>query len=149
MMAERFSLDTDILVSAADSKAGAKHARAVALLHGAAAADCILTVQVLAEFFHVVTRGGVPAKAAAALVEDWRIQFPLVAAEAPQLAAAIDQVARRRAALWDGLLLQTLRAAGCRILLSGALPHGRSHGGLLVLDPFHAAASQRLERLLG
>ena len=81
MMAERFSLDTDILVSAVDSKAGAKHARAVALLHGAAAADCVLTVQVLAEFFHAVTRGGVPAKAAAALVEDWRIQFPVVAAK--------------------------------------------------------------------
>jgi|SRR6516225_10119010 len=149
MMAERFSLDTDILVSAADSKAGAKHARAVALLHGAAAADCILTVQVLAEFFHVATRGGVPAKAAAALVEDWRIQFPVVGAEAPELAAAIGQAARRQAAFWDGLLLETLRAAGCRILLSGAFQHGRSYGGLLVLDPFHAAASRRLQRLLG
>ena len=149
MMAERFSLDTDILVLAADSKAGAKHARAVALLHGAAAADCILTVQVLAEFFHVVTRGGVPAKAAAALVEDWRIQFPVVAAEAPQLSAAIDQAVRRRAPLWDGLLLETLRAAGCRILLSGAFRHSSSYCGLVVLDPFHAAASQRLQRLLG
>src|SRR6516225_6264984 len=112
MMAERFSLDTDILVAAADSKAGAKHASAVALLHGAAAADCILTVQVLAEFFHAVTRGGMPAKAA----------------------AAVDQAARRRASFWDGLLLETLRAAGCRVLLSGAFPHGRSYGGLLVLD---------------
>jgi predicted nucleic acid-binding protein len=149
MMAERFSLDTDILVAAADSKAGAKHARAVALLHGAAAADCILTVQVLAEFFHAVTRAGMPAKAAAALVADWRILFPVVAAEGPQLAAAIDQAARRRASFWDGLLLETLRAAGCRVLLSGAFPHGRSYGGLLVLDPFHAAASQRLQRLLG
>ena len=149
MMAERFSLDTDILVLAADSKAGAKHARAVALLHGAAAADCVLTVQVLAEFFHAVTRGGVPAKAAAALVAEWRIQFPVVAAEGPQLAAAIGQAARRRAAFWDELLLETLRSAGCRVLLSGVFPHGRSYGGLLVLDPFHAAASQRLERLLG
>ena len=149
MMAERFSLDTDIRVAAADSKAGAKHASAVALLHGAAAADCILAVQVLAEFFHAVTRGGMPAKAAAALVADWRVLFPVVAAEGPQLAAAIDQAARRPASFWDGLLLETLRAAGCRVLLSSTFPHGRSHGGLLVLDPFHAAASQRLQRLLG
>ena len=149
MMAERFSLDTDVLVSAADSKAGAKHARAVALLHGAAAADCILTVQVLAEFFRAVTRGGMPAKAAAALVADWRILFPVVAAEGPQLAAAIDQAARRPASFWDGLLLETPRAAGCRVLLSSAFPHGRSYRGLLVLDPFHAAASQRLRHLLG
>jgi len=148
-MAERFSLDWDILVAAADSKAGAKHERAVALLHGAAAADCILTVQVLAEFFQAVTRAGVPAKAAAALVEDWRIQCPVVAAEGAQLSAALSQAVRGRGALWDGLLLETVRAAGCRVLLSGAFPHGRSHGGLLVLDPFHTAASERLQRLLG
>ena len=148
-MAERFSLDTDILVVAADSKAEAKHASAVALLHGAAAADCILTVQVLAEFFQAVTHAGLPAKTAAALVEDWRIQFPVVGTEAPQLTAAIGQAARRRAAFWDELLLETLRSAGCRVLLSGVFPHGRSYGGLLVLDPFHAGASERLQRLLG
>ena len=51
MTAERFSVDTNILVYAADAKAGAKHERAVALLHAAAGADCVLTVQALAEFF--------------------------------------------------------------------------------------------------
>jgi predicted nucleic acid-binding protein len=141
-MAERFSIDTNILVYAADAAAGVKHERAVALLHDAAAADCVLTVQALAEFFHAVTRkGGMPAKAAAALVEDWRIQFPVAGADGPQLSAALDQVTRHRLAFWDALLLETARAAGCKILLSEGFHHGRSYGGLVVLDPFEPAAT--------
>ena len=149
-MAERFSIDTNILVYAADAGAEAKHERAVTLLHDAAAADCVLTVQALAEFFHAVTgKGGMPAKTAAALVEDWRIQFPVVSADGPQLAAALAQVTGHRLAFWDALLLETARAAGCRILLSEEFQHGRSYGGLVVLDPFQPAAAQRVQRLLG
>ena len=44
MTAERFSVDTNILVYAADAKAGAKHERAVALLHAAATAVCVPTM---------------------------------------------------------------------------------------------------------
>jgi predicted nucleic acid-binding protein len=148
-MAERFSIDTGILVYAADASAGAKHERAVTLLHDAAAADCVLAVQALAEFFHAVTRrGGMPMKAAAALVEDWRIQFPVVGADGPQLSAALGQVARHRLAFRNALLLETARVAGCQVLLSEDFPHGGSYGGLVVLDPFHAAAAQRVQRLL-
>ena len=150
MTAERFSIDTNLLVYAADSKAGAKHEHAVALLHAAAGADCVLTVQALAEFFHAVTRrAGMPVKAAAALVEDWRIQFPVVGAEGPQLSAALAQVTRHRLAFWDALLLETARAAGCRVLLSEDFQHGRSYGGVVVLDPLREPASARLQRLLG
>ena len=146
----RFSIDTNILVYAADTGAGAKHARAVALLHDAAAADCVLTVQALAEFFHAVTRkAGMPVKAAVTLVEDWRIQFPVAVAEGPQLSAALVQVTRHRLAFWDALLLETARAAGCQVLLSEDFQHGRSYGGLVVLDPFHAAAAERIQRLFG
>lgn len=149
-MTERFSIDTNILVYAADAAAGAKHERAVTLLHDAAAADCVLTVQALAEFFHAVTRkGGMPAKTAAALVEDWRIQFPVSGADGPQLAAALAQATRQRLTFWDALLLETARAAGCRILLSEDFQHGRDHGGLVVLDPFLSAAAPRVQRLLG
>jgi predicted nucleic acid-binding protein len=149
MTTERFSLDTNILVYAADRTAGAKHEQAVALLHEAALADCRLTLQTLAEFFHAVTRrGGMRASAAAAIVEDWSIQFPVVGAEAPQLAAALKQVTGHRLAFWDALLLETVRAAGCSVLLSEDFQHGRSYGGVLVLDPFRQPAPGRLRRLL-
>jgi predicted nucleic acid-binding protein len=150
MTAERFSIDTNLLVYAADASAGVKHEQAVALLHAAVAADCILTVQALAEFFHAVTRrAGMPVKAAAALVEDWRVQFPIVGAEAAHLSAALAQVTRHHLAFWDALLLETARAAGCRVLLSEDFQHGRSYGGLVVLDPLREPSSARLQRLLG
>ena len=149
MTAERFSLDTNILVYAADRSAGAKHEGAIRLLHAAAACDCHLTLQALAEFYHAVTRrGGMPAEAAAAIVEDWMIKFPVVAAEAAQFTAALKQVAAHRLAFWDALLLETARAAGCSVLLSEDFQHGRSYGGLLVLDPFRHPAPARLQRLL-
>jgi len=44
--------------------------------------DCILPLQVLAEFFHVVTRKRhVLAVEATGIVNDWSILFPVVAAE--------------------------------------------------------------------
>lgn len=150
MTAERFSLDTDILVYAVDRTAGDKHARAVDLIYAAAAVDCILTVQCLAEFFHVVTRKrAMPAKAAAALVEDWRIQFPVVAADGPVLGAAMAQAAAGRLAFWDALLLETARAAGCRFLLSEDFQNGRNYRGVVVLNPLLEGPSPRLSRLLG
>ena len=148
MTIERFSIDTGILIHAADNTAGAKHERAVALLHAAAAADCLLTVQSLAEFHHAVTRrGGMPAKAATALVEDWLAQFPIAVAEAGELSAAAKQVARYRFGFWDALLLETVRAAGCRILLSEDFQHGRDYAGVLVLDPLRRPVPARLQPL--
>jgi predicted nucleic acid-binding protein len=150
MTAERFSLDTNILVYAADRLAGDKHQRAVDLLYAAAALDCVLTVQCLAEFFRVVTRKNtLPVKTAVALIEDWRIQFPVAAADGAALSAAIEQVARGHLAFWDALLLETARTAGCQILLSEDFQQGRSYGGVVVLDPLRAPVPARLARLLG
>ena len=150
MTADRFSLDSNVLVYAADKLAGDKHQRAVDLLFAIAVLDCVLTVQCLAEFFHVVTRKAtLPVKVAAALVEGWRIQFPVVAADGAVLSAALDQVARRHLGFWDALLLETARAAGCGILLSEDFQHGRNYGGLLVLDPLRVPVPARVTQLLG
>jgi predicted nucleic acid-binding protein len=56
MTTERFSLDTNILVYAADLAAGERHERALEILDRAVRRDCVLTLQALAEFFHVTTR---------------------------------------------------------------------------------------------
>ena len=47
----RFSLDTNILVYAADRDSGDRHEQARKLLAGAAKRDCVLTGRVLAGFF--------------------------------------------------------------------------------------------------
>jgi predicted nucleic acid-binding protein len=150
MMAERFSIDTNVLLYAADNTAGEKHKGAVELLHAAAALDCLLTIQGLAEFYHAVTRrGGISSRAAAQLVEDWTLQFPTAAPEAAQLSVALQQVVRHGLAFWDALLLETVRAAGCRLLLSEDFQHGRNYGGVLVLDPFRRPIPVRLAPIIG
>ncbi len=150
MTTERFSIDTNILIYAADNTAGEKHERAGRLLHAAAATDCFLTVQALAEFYHAVTRkGGLPAKTAAGLVEDWLLQFRVAAAEAAELSADLKQVIRHRLGFWDALLLETVRTAGCRVLLSEDFQNGRDYGGVLVLDPLRKPRPKQLESLLG
>jgi predicted nucleic acid-binding protein len=73
----RLSLDSNILVYAADGEAGDRHAAALDLVDRAIGADCILTLQSLAEFFYVATRKAKlePAEAAD-YVGDWRAVFP-------------------------------------------------------------------------
>ena len=78
----RFSLDTNILVHAVDLDAGDRHNRSRALLARAARCDCILTVQTLAEFFHVTTRKNfLPIPRASAFVRAWRDVFQVASAD--------------------------------------------------------------------
>jgi len=37
---------------------------------------------------------------------------------------------------WDGLIIQAARSAGCRILYTEDLQHGRRFDGLEVVNPF-------------
>ena len=48
MSAERFTLDTNLLVYAIDRDAGERHQQAVAIVDRAVELDCVLTLQVLA-----------------------------------------------------------------------------------------------------
>ena len=70
--AERYTLDTDVLVHAVDPAEGGKHAIAAAIVDGAVERPCILTVQALAEFVAVATRRRMKARAeAVAQARDW------------------------------------------------------------------------------
>ena len=58
MSAERFTLDTNLLVYAVDPDADERHQQAIGIVDLAVEEDCVLTLLVLAEFFHTVTRKG-------------------------------------------------------------------------------------------
>ena len=151
MSAERFTLDTNILVYAADSAAGDRHEQAYELILRAARRDCILTVQALAEFYSVVTRKGLAGQSEAdAQVRDWRSLFPVIAADSEALVQAIDLSRRRRLSFWDAMLITAAAAAGCRYVLSENMHGGGRFAGVLVLSPFAPDALQgKVGRLLG
>jgi predicted nucleic acid-binding protein len=138
MMTERFSLDTNVLVYAADLGAGRRHERALEVLDRAVRRDCVLTLQALGEFFHVTTRKGMVARTeAAAQLRDWGTEYPIVAADPQALWLAIDSTLppRGRLGIWDALLVATAERH-CAILLSESMHDGARFGGVTILDPF-------------
>lgn len=145
----RFSLDTNILVYAVDRDAGERHARAVDLMRRAAPRDCVLTVQVLAEFFHATTRKDLLEPAlASAYVRDWMDVFQVTAADETALVDAMDAVVEHRLSFWDAMLWATARRVGCAAVLSEDMQHGRRLSGVELINPFAADAGDRLAELL-
>lgn len=145
----RFSLDTNILVYAVDLDAGERHERSRALLGRAARADCVLTVQALAEFFHATTRKNLLAPArASTFVRGWLDVFRVAVADGATVIEAMDAVAEHRLSFWDAMLWAAARQAGCSAILSEDTQDGRRLGGVEFLNPLPDDADDRLDRLL-
>jgi len=145
----RVTFDTNLLVYAADTRAGHRHPPAVGLMQRAEDADCILCLQSLAEFFYAVTRKRLlTPDAARRWIDSWRVAFPVYAASEDCLVEAIDLHRRHRFPFWDALLWATAREAGCRLLLSEDFQDGLAIGGLRSVDPFAAANGPLLEAAL-
>ncbi len=145
----RVTFDTNLLVYAADTRAGHRHPPAVALMQRARGAECILCLQSLAEFFYAVTRKRLlTPDAARRWVDDWRAAFPVYAASEECLADAMNAHRRHRLAFWDAMLWATAREAGCRILLSEDFQDGLAIGGLRCVNPFAAANRALLDAAL-
>lgn len=140
MSADRFTLDTNILVYAADNSAGARHARAVEIVDRAVDCNCVLTLQALSEFYAAVTRKNlVSRKDASAQIRDWIDLFPTVGATSTALHDATQAAQTGRFGFWDALLLATAREAGCVTALSEDMHGGSRFGAIAVLNPFAGA----------
>ena len=145
------TLDSNILIYAADRDAGARHDLARALVARAAKAGGILTLQALAEFFAVATRRkAVPVASAIAFVDSWQTMFGSVSANPVTLQAAMRAVRDHRIAFWDAMLWAVAQGAGCRYLLSEDFQSGRTLEGVTFVNPFAPAGlPEELARLLG
>jgi predicted nucleic acid-binding protein len=131
-------LDTNILlyaISRAPDEA-VKHDRALALLE---AADWVLSVQVLQEFYVQATRATkldrISHAQAAALIEAW-LRFRVQEMTVPILQAAIEAKVRFQLSYWDAAIIEAARAANCRLVYSEDLSAGRDYDGVRVINPF-------------
>jgi len=139
MTRQRFSVDTNLLIDSIDTDAGPRHAQARDLMDALADADCVLTLQALAEFFHAATRTSkMPVAEAAALVHDWMELFPVVVADGRTLREAIGLSNAHGFGIWDAMLVESARAAGVTRLLTEDMQDGRRVGALLLENPFNA-----------
>ena len=131
-------VDTNVLIYAASpaSDEATKQRVAQRLLE---AGDLALSVQVLQEFYHQVTRLTRPTP----LTQDHALQFIASLRGFPVQAVTVD-VFRNAVAIsrrfllsyWDGAILAAATAAGCDAVYSEDMNAGQDYDGVRVINPF-------------
>jgi predicted nucleic acid-binding protein len=130
-MRDRLFLDTNILVYAYDKHEPQKQRKAQELLtNGIEQENLFLSVQVLGEFFNVVTR---------------HIPQPMTPDEAKEIKEidltvvnrAIDTHKAYQISYWDALIVSAAERAGCMMILSEDLSDGQTYHKILVSNPFN------------
>lgn len=136
-MTARFFVDTNVLVYADDRSAGAKRQRARQLLREALRRRSgVLSLQVLKEYFAAATRKlGLPAVAARRRIELLG-RLDVVKLDVDDLLAAVDLHRLHKLSIWDTLIIRSALVAGCRVLYTEDLQHGRRIDGLEIVNPF-------------
>jgi len=131
-------LDTNILLYSISNAAeeSEKRNRALALLDRD---DCVLSVQVLQEFYVQATRASrpdaLPHDIATGLIRTW-LRFQIQENTVSLLKAALEIKALHQFSFWDSAIVAAARAAGCRELFSEDLSHGRTIDGVTIINPF-------------
>jgi predicted nucleic acid-binding protein len=135
----RAFVDTNVVVYAADESPAeqAKHDVAVELLTRDPE-SLVLSTQVLQEFYHVVTRRLEkpldPQRAAAATRALTRLI--VVGSDAELVLAAIETSRSAQLSIWDALIIEAARGAGCERVLSEDLGDGQTIRGVRIENPF-------------
>jgi predicted nucleic acid-binding protein len=140
-MNEPVFVDTNVWVYAVDAADPARRERALDVTAPAPGRDLVISTQVLAEFYAVVTRKlAVPLSAedAEAMVRQLAA-LPVVAIDSSLVVSAITGSREWQISIWDALILRAAEAAGCRRVLSEDLAAGATYGSVVVENPFSVA----------
>jgi predicted nucleic acid-binding protein len=131
-------LDTNVLLYSISNAADEtkKRDRALDLLDRD---DCVLSVQVLQEFYVQATRASrpdpLPHDIAVGLIRTW-LRFQIQENTVAILKAALEMKQLHQLSFWDSAIVAAARAAGCRELYSEDLSHGRTIDGVTIVNPF-------------
>ena len=138
-MANRDFFDTNILIYAADRSEPEKQSQARRLLNSAVENETgALSVQVLGEFFSVMTRR-IPYPISVEEAEETihRVAvLPVVELDWTLVRRAIDTHKEYGISYWDSLIVAAAEKAGCTQIISEDLNSGQSYHGITVVDPF-------------
>ncbi|MCC7045439.1 MAG: PIN domain-containing protein [Alphaproteobacteria bacterium] len=144
----RFTFDSNVLVYAHDRSESVRHPRSLELVERATAADCVLLLQCLAEYFKIaITKLKKSPGEARAAQAKWRRAFPVYFSNPQTFDDAIDAVEAHRMAFWDAMIWAAARAAGCGAILTEDLQDGQSIGGVRFINPFLPENKALIDRL--
>jgi len=137
-MADKYFVDTNILIYAHDRAAGVKHERARQLIESLwASGRGVLSTQVLQELC-VNLRRKVARPLAVdeirRLVDDY-MSWEIVVNAPESVIQALEIEMRYKTSFWDALILQAAEQSGAAILYSGDLAAKQSYGSVRVVNP--------------
>lgn len=129
-------VDTNVVVYAFDTADAAKQQAAIALLESGQ--RLVVSTQVLLELWSVLTRRlarPLPEDQAAVVVDEL-CRLPVVTTDVEMVRRAIDTSRRFRVAVWDAMIIEAARSAGCDSVLSEDLQSGQDFDGVAIENPF-------------
>jgi len=129
-------VDTNVVVYAFDTADSQKQQAAIAVLESDR--RLVVSTQVLLEVWWVLTRRlAVPlAEGQAVVVIDELCRLPVVTTDVEMVRQAIDTSRRFRIAVWDAMIIEAARSAGCDRVLTEDLQAGQDFDGITIENPF-------------
>jgi predicted nucleic acid-binding protein len=140
-MAEKYFVDTNILIYAHDRSAGLKHVRARQLVERLwATGQGVLSTQVLQELCINLRRKvtpPLPADETRRLIQDYS-SWEIFVNNPESVVHALEIEVRYKISFWDALVLEAAEQSGARVLYSEDLSAGQKYGQIQVVDPLRA-----------
>lgn len=129
-------LDTNVIVYAFDRADPTKQRVALEALEGSD--RLVVSTQVLLETWWVLTRRLAQPldENRASEVIDQLCALPVVSTDPQLVLQAIETGRRSGIAIWDALIIEAARVAGCHRVLSEDLHSGQDFDGVVVENPF-------------
>ena len=140
-MSARYFVDTNILMYAHDTAAGAKHERARELVEDLwQSRKGVVSTQVLQELavnLRRKARRPLDAKATRQVIVDY-LAWHVVQNGGESILEALEVEDRYKISFWDALIVQAAESAGAEILYSEDLSDGQRYGSVRVINPLVA-----------
>lgn len=137
-MAQKYFVDTNILIYAHDRSNGAKHDRAQHLIERLwTSGEGVLSTQVLQELCINLRRKiarPIPVEEVRQLIQDY-MSWEIVVNTAESIIRALEIEVRYKISFWDALVLHAAESSGAAILYSEDLSAGQSYGSIQVVNP--------------
>jgi len=137
-MAEKYFVDTNILIYAHDRSAGLKHDRARQLVERLwTSGQGVLSTQVLQELCVNLRRKAeipVPVDEIRRLIQDY-LSWEIVVNSPEAVIHALEIEVRYKTSFWDALIVQAAEQSGAAVLYSEDLAGKQSYGTVRVVNP--------------
>jgi predicted nucleic acid-binding protein len=137
-MANKYFVDTNILLYAHDRSAGLKHERARQLLERLwTSGEGVLSTQVLQELCINLRRKvalALPLEEVRQLIQDY-LSWEIVINTPVSVLHALEIEVRYQISFWDALVLQAAESSGAAVLYSEDLAAGQKYGVVQVVNP--------------